>query len=136
MGASSPNRASCCELRADLSSSRVPLDSLGFHKVGNSDDHTPAMTLHVYIPPPKSCRVWLANHATLGEAPLPLSLTPLASVPCFTSTASFRHSPLIRAHVRGDAGEALTVPVCLFSAYGRRINHSSEQPGGASLTGP
>lgn len=33
-------------------------DSLGFHKVGNPTKMIPAVTLHLYIPPIKVCKIW------------------------------------------------------------------------------
>lgn len=33
-------------------------DTLGYHKIGNPSKNTGAVTLHLYTPPFKSCRVW------------------------------------------------------------------------------
>eukprot|EP01031_Cornospumella_fuschlensis_P037198 gene37198-45152_t len=33
-------------------------DSLGLHKIGNPDSRINAVTLHIYTPPYKSCKVW------------------------------------------------------------------------------
>ena len=36
-------------------------DSIGLHKVGNPSTVTPAVTLHLYSPPFKNCRVWVVD---------------------------------------------------------------------------
>mmetsp|Transcript_32430 Transcript_32430/g.62482 ORF Transcript_32430/g.62482 Transcript_32430/m.62482 type:complete len:257 (+) Transcript_32430:68-838(+) len=40
-------------------------DSMGYHKVGNPSTSTPAVTLHLYCPPFKECKIWLdPSHAS------------------------------------------------------------------------
>lgn len=40
-------------------------DSMGYHKVGNPCDDTPAVTLHLYCPPFNQCKIWLdPTHAS------------------------------------------------------------------------
>lgn len=34
-------------------------DSLGFHNVGNPSENVPAVTLHLYVPPIKVCKIWM-----------------------------------------------------------------------------
>ena len=33
-------------------------DFMGYHQVGNPDKSQPAVTLHLYIPPFKKCKIW------------------------------------------------------------------------------
>jgi Cysteine dioxygenase type I len=39
-------------------------DDLGYHKVGNPSSTIPAMSLHLYSPPPQSCRAWVQEDST------------------------------------------------------------------------
>jgi hypothetical protein len=34
-------------------------NSMGYHKVGNPSDSHPAITLHLYCPPIRKCKIWL-----------------------------------------------------------------------------
>ena len=45
-------------------------DSLGFHKVGNPSDTVDAVTLHLYAPPYRSCRIWHDANASDGSCRL------------------------------------------------------------------
>lgn len=36
-------------------------DSLGYHKVGNPNATAPAVTMHLYVPPIKSCKIWMSE---------------------------------------------------------------------------
>jgi hypothetical protein len=67
------------------------LDSLGFHKVGNPDPVIGAVTLHCYIPPPRSARVWLPTRTAVSDA--------------------------------------MTVPTCLYSAFGQRVKEGGREMG-------
>ncbi|KAL7469622.1 hypothetical protein ACHAXS_009881 [Conticribra weissflogii] len=41
-------------------------DFMGFHKVGNPSKTDPAITMHLYCPPFKQCKIWLdPSHASL-----------------------------------------------------------------------
>ena len=42
-------------------------DSRGLHKIGNPCPHTGAVTLHLYTPPYKSCKVWSDVSLNNGE---------------------------------------------------------------------
>jgi cysteine dioxygenase len=50
----------CCEGQVSYMS-----DDLGLHKVENPCSHTGAVTLHLYTPPFRSCKVW--SQAGVGE---------------------------------------------------------------------
>lgn len=67
------------------------LDSLGFHKVGNPDPVIGAVTLHCYIPPPRSARVWLPTRTAVSDS--------------------------------------MTVPTCLYSAFGQRVKEGGREMG-------
>jgi Cysteine dioxygenase type I len=45
-------------------------DDLGYHKVGNPSRTIPAMSLHLYSPPPQSCRAWVQEDAVPYQADL------------------------------------------------------------------
>ncbi|EWM21781.1 cysteine dioxygenase [Nannochloropsis gaditana] len=66
-------------------------DSLGFHKVGNPDPVIGAVTLHCYIPPPRSARVWLPTRTAVSDS--------------------------------------MTVPTCLYSAFGQRVKEGGREMG-------
>jgi cysteine dioxygenase len=45
-------------------------DDVGYHKVGNPSRTMPAMSLHLYSPPPQSCRAWMREDAAPYQADL------------------------------------------------------------------
>ena len=43
-------------------------DSMGLHKIGNPCVDAGAVTLHLYTPPFRSCKVWLQDNLKYGDS--------------------------------------------------------------------